>query len=100
MAKPYGKIKRKTKRSSTKKPDGEPFKIKLRGKDNAPLSMTEIKQGLYDIARKLKPLEQYRAKWVTLYLTMIDEDGNEIRPDPKGEWILYPYKSAADEHGV
>ncbi len=100
MARPYGKIKRKTKRSSTKKPDGEAFKIKLRGKDNAPLTMTEIHQGLYDIARKLKPFEHYRAKWVTLYLTMIDEDGNEVLPDPKGEWILYPYKSAADEHGL
>ena len=39
-------------------------------------------------------------KWVTLYLTMIDEDGNEVLPDPKGEWVLYPYKSAADEHGL
>jgi len=101
MARPYGKIKRKTKRSSSPKgPGSEAFKIKLRGKDNAPLTMTEIQQGLYDIARKLKPHEQYRAKWVTLYLTMIDEDGNEVLPDPKGEWILYPYKSAADEHGV
>ena len=100
MARPYGKVKRKTRRSSTKKPEGEAFKIKLRGKDNAPLTMAEIHQGLYDIALKLKPFGHCRAKWVTLYLTMIDEDGNEILPDPEGEWVLYPYKSAADEFGA
>lgn len=89
---------KKSKKSG--KSDNTAFKIKLRGKDNAPLSMTEIRQGLYDIVRKLKPHENYRAKWVTLYLTMVDEDGNEVLPDPKGEWVLYPYKSAADEQGL
>jgi hypothetical protein len=55
MARPYGKTPRKTRSSSrTKKPDSEAFKIKLRGKDNAPLSMREMQQGLYEIARRLK----------------------------------------------
>ena len=76
------------------------MKIKLRGKDGAPLSMQELQQGLYDIARKLKPHGDLRAKWATLYLTLVDENGEEVVIDPKGEWSIYPYQSGADEHGV
>ena len=76
------------------------FKIKLRGKDGAPLSMQDLRQGLYDIARKLSPYADYRAKWVTVYLTLVDEDGQEMRIDKKGEWTIYPYRSAADENGA
>ena len=84
----------------SKKQKNTSFKIKLRGKDNAPLSMQELRQGLFDIARKLERYADYRAKRVTVYLTLIDEDGNEVRIDKKGEWTLYPYRSAADEHGA
>lgn len=77
------------------------FRIKLRGKDGAPLSMTELREGLYEATRRLSAYDGIcRAKWVTLYLTMIDEVGNEVLPDRAGEWTLYPYKSAADEHGA
>lgn len=77
------------------------FRIKLRGKDNAPLSMRELREGLLEAARKLERYEAgYRAKWVTVYLTMVDEDGRPVRFDPAGEWTIYPYKSAADEHGA
>jgi hypothetical protein len=101
MSRPYGK--RPKKEAPSKKPpnsESSAFKIKLRGRDNAPLTMTEIRQGLYDIARALAPHEGCRAKWVTLYLTMVDEDGREVCLDPKGEWTLYPYKSAAEEKGL
>lgn len=81
-------------------PASNSFKIKLRGKDNAPLSMTEMRQGLYEIVHKLARYEAYRAKWVTLYLTLVDENGNEVRINEKGEWTIYPYKSAADEQGA
>lgn len=91
---------RKKKSRKTAGGNSAAFKIKLRGKDQTPLSMTEIQQGLYDISRKLQPYGDYRAKWATLYLTVIDEDGKEVLLDPKGEWELYPYKSAADEAGV
>lgn len=81
--------------------DSAAFKIKLRGKDNAALSMREIREGLYEAAQRLDSYDgTHRAKWVTLYLTMIDEDGNEVLPDRKGEWVIYPYKSAADEFGA
>lgn len=83
------------------KTDSAAFKIRLRGKDNAPLSMREIRDGIFEAARKLTAYERtHRAKWVTLYVTMIDEDGNEVLPDPSGEWTIYPYKCAADEHGA
>jgi hypothetical protein len=62
--------------------------------------MDEIQQGIYEIARRLKPYGDYRAKWATLYLTMVDEDGNEVRLNQKGEWVIYPYKCAADEFGA
>lgn len=98
MGKPYGNINRNVKNSKPpKQPGGEAFKIKLRGKDNAPLSMAEVQQGLLESIRKLRSHQDLRAKWVTVYLTFIDEDGKEASPDPKGEWELFPYKSAADE---
>ena len=75
-------------------------KIKLRGKDDAPLSMDELRQGFYDIARRLEPFAAYRAKWVTVYLTLVDEDGREVMVNKKGEWSIYPYRSAADEKGA
>lgn len=101
MARPYGKRPKKdSSGKSTKKTDNTSLKIRLRGKDGAPLSMSELQQGLYDIARKLKPYGEYRAKWATLFLTFVDEHGEEVVIDPKGEWTLYPYDSAAEEHGV
>jgi hypothetical protein len=102
MARPYGKIKR-TRAKTPRTPKGEntAFRIKLRGKDNAPLPVHEIKQGLYDAARwLLENAQPYRAKWATIYLTMVDEDGKEVRLNDEGECVIYPYKSAADEHGL
>lgn len=81
-------------------PASNSFKIKLRGQDNAPLSMTEMRQGLYEIVHKLARYETCRAKWVTLYLTLVDESGSEVRINNKGEWTIYPYRSAADEKGA
>lgn len=101
MTKSYGKRPKTTRKTPQKeKPESTALRIRLRGKDGAPLSMIELQQGLYDIARKLKPYADCRAKWATLYLTMVDENGEEIVIDAKGEWTIYPYKSAADEKGV
>lgn len=83
-----------------KKPDSEPFKIKLRGKDGAPLTMREVQQGLLESIRALRPHQNLRAKWLTIYMTLIDEDGKEVVLDPSGEWELHPYKSAADDFGA
>lgn len=55
----------------------------------------------FEAIRQLLPYaEGYRARRVTLYLTVLDEHDDEVHLDPKGEWVIYPYKSAADEHGA
>lgn len=101
MSRPYGKLpKSKPRKSAKRKTENPPFKIKLRGRDGAPLSIPELQQGLYEISRKLGRFDKYRAKWVTVYLTAVDENGEEVILDANGDWVLYPYDSAADEHGV
>jgi hypothetical protein len=77
------------------------FKIKIRGRDDTPLSMRELREGLMEAAKRLEPYEQHhRAKWATLYLTMVDENGQAVQIDASGVWTIFPYKSAADEHGA
>ena len=99
MNKPYGKRPKTSKRAAPSgTAESTAFRIRLRGKDNAPLTMSELHQGLYDAMRELAPYGAYRAKWATLYLTLVDDDGAEVRINEAGEWTLYPYRSAADEH--
>ena len=62
--------------------------------------MSELQQGLYEVGRKLQSFEDIRAQWVTVYLTAVDENGETVVLDPKGEWVFYPYRSAAAEHGA
>lgn len=99
MGKPYGKTKRpRTKAPKAPKGEGTAFRIRLRGKDGAPLSMNDLQQGLYEAAKELRKYDgAHRAKWATLYLTLVDEDGKEVVPTPS-EIEIYPYKSAADEY--
>tara|TARA_B100000965_G_C19587778_1_gene756563 strand:+ start:1886 stop:2191 length:306 start_codon:yes stop_codon:yes gene_type:complete len=86
---------------SGKSNDDTAFKIKLRGKDNAPLSMQELREGLIEAAKRLEPYAaNYRAKWATVYLTMVDENGQAVVIDGGGEWTIFPYRSAADEHSA
>lgn len=76
------------------------LKVKLRGRDGAPLRPDELQQGFYELGRKLAAHGDVRFKWATIYLTAIDENGQEIRLDKSGEWTLHPYISAADESGL
>ena len=86
---------------SSRTSDDASFKIKLRGKDNAPLSIQELREGLMEAATRLEPYAaNYRAKWATVYLTIVDENGQAVVIDRSGEWTIFPYKSAADEHGA
>jgi len=79
MKKTYGKRpKKQAAKSSPRKAESTSLKIKLRGKDGAPLAMNELQQGLYDIARKLRPYGECRAKWATLYLTLFVEYQNGL----------------------
>lgn len=83
------------------KDDSPALKIKVRGKDNAALTMQQLREGLIEAARQLKEYETgYRAKSATIYLTMVDEDGTPVRINDANELTIFPYKSAAEEHGV
>ncbi|WP_247819078.1 hypothetical protein [Bradyrhizobium sp. 40] len=58
-------------------------------------------EGLLEAARMLKQHESgYRVKTATLYVTMIDENGDAVRLNDKNELTLYPYKSHAEEFGL
>lgn len=97
----FSKNPKPRKQRTPKKSDGNTSsKIKLRGQDDGPMSMTEIRQGLYDIVRHLEKHPNCRAKWATFYLTLVDEDGKEVYVNGNGELILHPYKSLADELGL
>lgn len=91
---------RPPRRSMNKKDDGT-LKVRIRGRDDAPLSMPELTQGLYQLASKLEPYSRdYRAKRATLYLVLVDEHGDEVCLTASGEMSIFPYQSAADEHGL
>ena len=102
VARPYG-IRKKTasKKSSSRASEGAALKIKLRGKDDAPLSMQNVREGLYEAIWRLLPFAPpYRAKWVMLYLTLVDEHGDPVVPPDGNTWEINVYRSAADEHGA
>ena len=101
VSKPYGKIARTRRPPTAKKDGGAAFKVRIRSENGDTLSMQEIRDGLYETARLLQSHQDcHRAKWVTLYLTVLDRTGKEILPDPSGAWEICPYKSAADEHNA
>lgn len=94
---PAGKTRRRTGKTAT----DSTLKVRIRGRDDAPLSMSELTQGLYQLAAKLEPHgRDYRAKRATLYLVLVDEHGDEVRFNASGEMSIFPYQSAADEHGL
>lgn len=77
------------------------LKVKLRGKDDQPLTMTELRQLFYQLSLKLAEYEpDYRAKFATLYLTLVDENGVPVRINDSNELTMFPYKSAAEELGA
>jgi hypothetical protein len=76
-------------------------KVKIAGKDDAPLSMEELRDGLYHAMRELSQFQDsYRAKYATLYLTLVDESGKTVQIAPSGEWLIHPYKVAAKDYGA
>jgi hypothetical protein len=77
------------------------LRIKLRARDNLPMSMRELREALLEAALALKEYEPgYRAKFATIYLTMVDEHGTEVRINSANELTIHPYKTAADELGI
>ena len=77
------------------------LRIKVRGRDNAPLSIPEWRDALFEVARRLAQFEpDYRIKSADIYLRIVDENGTQVRINATNEITIYPYKAAADEHGV
>lgn len=73
----------------------------MRGRDNAPLSIQEWRDALFEAARQIAQYEpDYRIKSADIYLRMVDENGTEVRINAKNEITIYPYKAAADEHDI
>ena len=81
--------------------DKSALKVKLRGKDNTPMPLAEFSEGLLDVIREFKKYEKgYRVKFATIYLTMVDANGEPVRINPSNEITIYPYRTAADDHGL
>jgi hypothetical protein len=98
---PAGASRRSPRKPSAAKAPSTALRIKLRGKDGAPLSIAEVQQGLMEAARELRQYDGlYRAKWASVFLTLIDDNGNEVVVIAGGEITLHPYKSAAEEFGI
>jgi hypothetical protein len=100
VARPYG-IRKKTATKSSTPPrrDDPALKIRLLGKDGAPLSMQDIRDCLFEAARRLQPLEgTHRAKRATLYVTLIDEHGKPVVPADGDTWEIFAYECAADSY--
>lgn len=89
---------RRTAKKPTVKKVQAGLKVRFRGRDDAPLSIAQLQQGIYELAMKLGPYgTDYRVKRATLYLTIIDRNGEEVSLAVSGEWSIWPYRSAADE---
>jgi hypothetical protein len=102
MARPYGKKPRRTGNRTSNRSGGNSAasKYKVRGKDDAWLSVPEAQQCIMDIVRDLGRFLDHRVEKADLYIRIANQDGKQILIDPSGEKILYPYKSAADEFGA
>ena len=62
--------------------------------------MPEAQQGFYQLAKNhLQPHMNLRAARLDVYIRYIDNDGRAAGIG-KTEISIYPYRSAADEHGA
>lgn len=102
MGRPYGTIRKKTRKKPRAPKDAGDgvFRIRLRAADGGCLSRQDLYDGLFEAMRRLQLNGPCRAKWATLSLVMIDEAGKTVLPDPSGEWEIRCYRSAADELGL
>jgi hypothetical protein len=101
MAKPYGKTpKRTATRSKSRKSTTVAATIyDIRSEDGSPLSMPDARQGYYQLAKTTEQHPTVRAKSIKVYVYYVDEKDRPVRLE-KDEYDIYPYRSAADEHGA
>lgn len=71
--------------------------IRMAGRDDAPLSVDELKETLYATIRLLEPFSSsHRIKRAALYLTSVDEHGALSSIGFEENITLRPYDCAAD----
>jgi hypothetical protein len=101
MARPYGKAP-KQKSTTTKKrtpASTDADKFHILDKDNLPLAIPDAQQGLYQLAKYLEAHPNLIVAKLDVYARFRDEHGRPVRIGKDGINI-YPYQSAADEHGA
>jgi hypothetical protein len=88
-------------KAAAPKDDNVALKIKLRGQDNVPMTIPELREALLEAARQLQPYEKdCRAKFATIYLTLVNENGEPVRISQSNELTIFSYRSAADDLGI
>jgi hypothetical protein len=96
---PYGRVQRGRKsarKAKTFERIGR-LTIRLRSRDDMPFSMGQLKQALFQLIHELEPHGACGVKNVTMYLTSVDENGQEVSLNGKAVWNIFPYRCAADE---
>jgi hypothetical protein len=69
----------------------------MSGRDDVPLTVSELKDTLYATIRILEPFSStHRFKRAALYLTVVDEHGRHSSINLEQEITLRPYDCAAD----
>ncbi|WP_246729819.1 hypothetical protein [Rhizobium ruizarguesonis] len=65
------------------------------------MTIPELREVLLEAARELKQYEtDYRAKFATIYLTLVNENGEPVRINQSNELTIFSYRSAADDLGI
>lgn len=87
---------RRAKASSVPKTPGA-MTIRMSGKDDAPLTIEQFKDTLYDTARMLLAYNStHRIKRAALYITTVDMDGGLSSMTFDQDITIRPYECAAD----
>lgn len=72
--------------------------IKIAAKDDAPMPIAQAREGLYELIRFLDShAKGNRIKRATLYLTIVDDNGEPARISFNDEIVIRPYPCAADD---
>jgi hypothetical protein len=88
-------------KTGTPKRSSDALKVQVCGRDNAPVTMTEMASALIELGRQLKQYEYgYRVKGGRFYLPLIDARGQPVRINEANELTIYTYKPAAEEFGL
>ena len=89
---PYGRVRRgakTTRKAKTIERIGR-LTVRLRGRDDMPFSMAQMKQALFQLIHELEPHSLVRVKNVALCLTTVDQNGQEVCLNGKAIWNIFP----------